>query len=454
MSETKPTARAVPPATPPEGTPRAGRGRPGMGPGRRLVVASAGVLTLLVALGAFGSIVLLAYFDSTRPTVEVPVDRPAGPREPVNVLVLGSDSRAGLSPGEQERVGGPEEVSGQRSDTIILVHLDPRREQAVMVHFPRDLLVEIPGHGEGKINEAFALGGPELIVRTVRRFAGLPIHHYVQIDFVGFRSLVQALGGVRLCVDRPMHDELAGLSIPRAGCHVLNGRQALAFVRARNVEGDLIPDFARIARQQQFIRALTNRLLSVGSLVRLPNLVRLAGENVTTDEELSGTDLLFVADKLREVAARDPGGGRSIDLRVVPSVPQDIDGVSYVVAQQPEARRLFSALEEGRRLGDLGKVQLGTAVSPAVIRVRVLRVEGAPAADGVERLLRRAGFVVLPTEDAPPDLEESVILFRRGGEDRAETVSGYFPHLEDRRGPRRLLRGTDVVVVVAEDYGA
>jgi LCP family protein required for cell wall assembly len=428
--------------------PAGGHRRPQpLGPVRRALLVVAGVLTALLSIAAGGSIVLLNRLDASidRET-GLPVEREE-PKKPINVLVLGSDSRAGLTPEERKKLS-VSPAGGQRSDTIILVTFDPRRGKAVLVHFPRDLRVDIPGHGAARINEAFRLGGPKLTIRTVRQFSGLPIHHYVEVDFSGFQNLVDALGGVQLCVDRPMYDERAGLRIPKAGCYTFDGRRALAFVRARHVEGDLIPDFSRISRQQQFIRALLNKLLSVSSLVRIPQIARLAAGNVTTDEGLSATDILYLADRLRGVASRDPGGSRSVDLRVVPSVPQDIDGVSYVVPQEPQTELLFRALRDGRRLGGLGKVQALTRVSPAVIRVRVLSASSLEAALDVESMLRRAGFIVLARRDAPRRLDGPVILYRARAEDRADTVSGFFPKYPVRVGRPQLFSGEDVIVVV------
>lgn len=455
MSDGKPTAQATRAATserPPggeNGRPRGDRRARRIFFLRQLGFAVAGTLAALLVVAAVASIWVLKYVEAsinTEPGLTVTRETPG---KPVNVLVLGSDSRARLSKKEQVRKGGPEDVEGERSDTIILAHFDPARNKAVLVHFPRDLRVEIPGHGQGKINEAFHLGGPQLMLRTVERFTGLPIHHYVEVDFVGFRRLVDALGGVRMCVNRPMFDELAQLRIPKAGCYRFDGNMALAFVRARHVEGDVIPDFARIARQQQFIRALLNRLLSVNSLVRLPSLIRLATENVTTDEELSGTDILYLGDKLRDLAEQDPTGARTVDLRVVPSLPRDIDGVSYVVAEQPQTRRLFRALETGGRLGDLGTVQVLTNVSPGIIEVWVLDAGAPEEAAEAESLLRRSGFIVRGIREAPPGLHESVILFRSGAEDRAQTVSGFFPKLPQREARARLLAGADVALVIA-----
>lgn len=411
----------------------------------------AGTLAALLAVGAVAGIWLVKYVEQNVTRVDAGTGPPPAPGKPMNVLVLGSDSRARLSEEEQATKGGPEDVEGERSDTIILAHFDPARNKAVLVHFPRDLRVEIPGHGEGKINEAFHLGGPRLMVRTIQRFTGLDIHHYLEVDFVGFERLVNALGRVRICVDRPMFDELAELRIPKAGCYRFDGDTALAFVRARHVEGDIIPDFARIARQQQFIRALLNRLLSVNSLVRLPSLVRLATENVTTDKGLSGAEILFLGGKLRELAQLDPTGARTVDLRVVPSVPRDIDGVSYVIAEQPETRNLFRALDLGRPLRGLGIVQALTDVSPGVIEVWVLDAGAPEAAAEAESRLRRAGFIVLGIRQAPRALDENAILFRARAENRAQTLSGYFPDLPQREARARLLAGADVALVIAPD---
>lgn len=434
------------PTTPAAGVP---------GRGRLFLLAVAGVLSASLFVASVGSIALLRYFDANVPKVDAGTDtRSSEPTAPVNVLVLGSDSRARLTPAEQVSEGSPETVPGERSDTIILGHFDPKRNKAVLVHLPRDLLVNIPGHGFGKLNSAFEMGGPRLMVRTVRQFTGLPIHHYVEIDFVGFRNLVDALGGVRVCVDRAMHDMRARLDLPRAGCYRFDGEKALAFVRARNVEGDIIPDFARIARQQQFIRALFNQLLAVNSLTRIPSLMQLAIDNIITDKDLSSTDILYLGDKLRDVARQDPGGRKSIDLRVVPSVPKDIGGVSYVVAEEPDAERLFRALEQGKRLRKLGTVQVGTEVSPAVIDVWVLDGGSPKAAEAAATLLRRAGFIVLGIREAPTGLRGSAILFRPGADDRALTVSGFFPDLERREARARVLQGADAAVLIGRNGGA
>jgi LCP family protein required for cell wall assembly len=416
-----------------------------------LTVAALGAAVMSTA--AVGGVNVILTIDEGRDQRDVPglsVESDFA-NKPRNVLILGSDTRAGLSEEEQAAFGSPETVSGERSDTIILMHIDPRREKAVMVHFPRDLQVEIPGHGTDKINAAYTYGGPGLVVRTVKEFTGLPIHNYMEVDLAGFERLIDVVGGVRMCVDRPLFDELAGLSIPRAGCYMFDGRTALAFVRARHIEGDLIPDFSRITRQQQFMRAMMNKILSLGSLLD-QEVIEEAARQVTTDTRLSTADLIYLGARLRQLAERDPSGATSLDFRVVPGAPQTQDGISYVIAQQPDADRLFEALAEGTSLGSIGTAPVNTAISPAVIRVRVLSAGLTSEAQEAGGLLRRAGFIVLEQGTAPEGTTESEILYAPGKRDRAQVVGGYFPDLPQEEGSASILGNAEVAVVVGEDF--
>jgi LCP family protein required for cell wall assembly len=417
----------------------------------RSVLAGVAILSALVALAAAGAVVYIRYVAGGLNQTSVNGLVEAVGEDPVNVIVLGSDTREGLTSEEQAAHGSTEDVGGKRSDTLILVHLDPRRQKAVLVHFPRDLRVEIPGRGMDKINLAYNVGGPNLVVETVKRYTGLPIHHYVEVNFVGFREVVDSLGGVRMCVDRPLIDPVSFLNIRKAGCSTFNGKRALAFVRARNVEGDAIPDFSRIARQQQFIRALLNKLLRVGTLVN-PGVARSVAENVTTDAELSATDLLELGNELRSLAAAGPSGATGVDFRTVPSAPEEIGGTAFVVADETKSRRLFERLRLGKPLGSVGAFQVGTEASPATIKVVVLDAGGGERAEQVEAALHRAGFIVLEARDAPLNLRRSEVLFKAGREGLASVVKGFFPALSVRPAPRGILRGAAVAVLVGDDF--
>jgi LCP family protein required for cell wall assembly len=418
---------------------------------RPWALVASGVAAAIVSTSAVWGINLLLQFDQhpTRSVAGLSAESDFASK-PRNVLVLGSDTRAGLTLEEQAQFGSQEDVDGQRSDTIILLHVDPRRDRAVVLHFPRDLRVRIPDHGFDKINAAYELGGPSLVVRTVRAYTGLPIHNYMEIDLAGFQDLVDAVGGVRICIDRPMVDQLAGLNLPRAGCYLLDGARALGFVRARHIAGDIVPDFARIARQQQFMRAMLNRLLSFGNLLD-QQVLQEALSKVTTDEALTGADLVLLGQKLRQLAEEDPSGGESLDFRVVPSVPQEIDGVSYVVAEQADAEELFEGLRGGRPLGMLGLTLAQTLPSPGVITVRVLGSDDAAAE--VARTLRFAGFVVLPVAEPPAGYEESQILYARGAGSRKDRLAGYFAEdLPQTLVDDAVLGEADIAVVVGPDW--
>jgi LCP family protein required for cell wall assembly len=158
-------------------------------------------------------------------------------------------------------IGTEADVSGHRSDTIMILRRDKATGDASLLSIPRDLWVQVPGHdGKRRINSAFN-DGPEVLVQTLQQELGLPINHYVEIDFSGFKSLVDALGGVQVCVDFATRDVNTGLNITEPGCHVLDGVQALAYARSRHYEEfrnakwkeDPGSDFSRVKRQQQFV---------------------------------------------------------------------------------------------------------------------------------------------------------------------------------------------------------
>jgi LCP family protein required for cell wall assembly len=231
-----------------------------------------------------------------------------GPAE--NFLLVGSDSREGVDVGDPENasIGDEAEVSGQRSDTIMIL----RREKnggASLLSLPRDLWVPIAGTDHSaKINSAYN-EGPQRLVRTVTQALGVPIHHYVEVDFNGFTRLVDEIGGVQICVDYPAQDENTGLRL-NPGCQVLDGTQGLAYTRSRHyeefVDGDWrgeeeAPDLARIGRQQQFIRAAVDKLLRRirRNPLRLGDLIGVATDSVRIDGDLDPVD---AANALRAAA--------------------------------------------------------------------------------------------------------------------------------------------------------
>lgn len=257
-------------------------------------------------------------------------------------LVVGSDSRAGLT-SEQRKQLATGNAEGQRTDTMMLLHIPRGGGAPTLVSLPRDSFVPIPGHDPNKLNAAYAFGGPKLLARTVERATGIRIDHYMEIGFASFASAVDAVGGVRICVDHAMRDPKAGLNI-KAGCQVLDSRQALGYVRTRATPR---ADLDRVVRQRQFLGALVDKAVSPGTLLNPFKSIPLA---------LRGTDSLTVAngDHLWHLfrfllAMRSVSGGDGVATTVPIGGTGFEPGAGSVVRwDRPKALALFRALQQDR----------------------------------------------------------------------------------------------------------
>ncbi|MFD7923570.1 LCP family protein [Streptomyces sp. NPDC059740] len=318
---------------------------------RRSRVLIGALATVLAVTGAGGWWVY-ERLDGNLSTVDLAAqlgaDRPPrGAAGGTNLLLLGSDSRAGAN----HEYGG--DVSGARSDTAMVVHLPPDRRRATVVSIPRDTMVHRPqctlpgGKRAGAarsamFNTAYALGGSTCAVRTVEDMSGLRIDHVLDIGFTGFKRLVDALGGVKVTTDEDIHDRWSGLDLP-AGTHRLDGEQALGLVRTRHGVGDG-SDLGRIHLQQRFLAALATQLRSEGLLTHPTRLYRVADaatSALTTDSGLASVgSLLHLAGSL---SALKPG---AVDFRTLPVGPYPTDP-NRVQAVQPQAGDLWTALREG-----------------------------------------------------------------------------------------------------------
>ena len=220
--------------------------------------------------------------------VPVPGTEEEAVGDPFNVLLVGSDSRGDLTEEEQDDLGALA-VDGARADTLIVGHVDPATNQVIMVQFPRDLWVPIAGTGgEGKINEAL-MYGREAVVKTVEDLTGIPINRYIEVNIAGFRDVVDAIGGVEVCVPQEVpFDDNTGFSVTKPGTISFDGDAALRFVRSRGVFAG--GDFDRIANQQKFLAAALDKLTSVGTLLqpqRILKLVGIAEDNLRTNVKLN-----------------------------------------------------------------------------------------------------------------------------------------------------------------------
>lgn len=270
---------------------------------------------------------------------------------PINILLLGSDSRQG----ENSPYGNPEVHSSERADTTILLHISGDRTWAAAVSFPRDTWTLLPecktswgetlGGYDGKFNAAYQIGGPKCTIRLVQGITGIEIDHFAAVDFTGFKNVVDALGGVEICLPEPVSDTASGLSLP-AGANRLDGEQSLSFVRARKQLSDG-SDIARIGRQQQFLHALADQAISSRLLLdpaRLYGVLEAATKSLTTDEKLgSVTALAALALELKAVPSRE------IIFVTVPWYPRG-DGENVLIADEA-AEKIWAALANDSRQG-------------------------------------------------------------------------------------------------------
>ena len=311
-----------------------------------------------------------------------------------NFLIVGIDSAAGLDP-DDPVAASRTEVSTLRSDTMMIVRVDPASTRAALLSLPRDLWVPIPGHGNGRINEAIQLGGPELLVDTIQGYLGIPVNHYAQVDFQGFGRLVDAIDGVQIHFPNPVRDDRSGLSVPEPGCVTLDARNALGFVRSRAyqeyVDGrwrtDPTGDLGRIRRQQQFIIAALERSVDRGlrNPVTLDELIDSALDAVTIDDTLDGNDLLALGRAFRRF---DP---QSLDVHEMPVVDDTVGGAAVLQLLTRQADPIL----------DIFRVRDAAQLSEESVRVRILNGTGTPGeASTASAALRDAGFAIAGTGDA------------------------------------------------------
>jgi LCP family protein required for cell wall assembly len=327
-----------PPGTPPVGAP--GRGGQGGGrrwrfwgqPGRhgRRIALVIGVVVLLLIAGTAGTY----FWVNGKLNRSVALPATTATSAGTNWLIVGSDARDGLTTKQivQDHVGF--DFGTDDSDSLMLLHMGSGRP--VLISIPRDSYVPIPGHGNNKINAALAFGGPQLLVQTVESVTGLKINHYMGIGFGGLVSVVNTIGGVRICLTTAINDSYSGANLS-AGCHNLNGTQALAFVRDRHSFAD--SDLQRIQDQRAFLKALLAKATSPGVYLNpfssFP-FASTAASSIAVDKGTSLYDLLQAA-----FALRNPLTG------TVPIANADLqtsagDSVEW---NQSQALKLFNALQ-------------------------------------------------------------------------------------------------------------
>jgi LCP family protein required for cell wall assembly len=274
-------------------------GRRARRPRLRLVLAFlAGLVVVLLILVIGGYFYLDGKLNRSNVLVSYARQPAAGAGS--NWLITGSDSRQGLTRKQERKYHTGRNVAGQRSDTILLLHIPGNGGPAVLVSLPRDSYVNIPGYGYNKLNAAYSFGGPKLLAETVQNATGLRIEHYMGIGFGGLVNVVNSVGGVTMCFRHSLHDAASGLHL-RKGCQSLDGGQALSFVRTRHQFAS--QDLQREQNQRVFMKALLSKLTSPGVMFNPFAVVPAALGSVGSLSVDSGThlnNLISVAFALRQ----------------------------------------------------------------------------------------------------------------------------------------------------------
>lgn len=363
-----------------------------------------------------------------------------------NVLIVGTDSADGLPDDDPVRIGRD---NGVRTDTIMLLRVDPSSGQASLLSLPRDLYVPIAGtRGSSRINSAIQ-GGPGRLVATVTDALDLPVHHYLEVDFAGFRDLVDAIGGVPVYFPEPVRDRRSGLAVPTAGCITLDAEQALAYARSRAYEVfrdgrwdvDGTGDLGRISRQQDFIRRALHRAFQRGARnpAVLAGLVEAGAGALSLDSELRIADLVTIGQRFRTF---DPEELVTLELPVFDAV---VDGAAVLRIENTRAQPILDVF----RGADPGVV----APDNTVIQV----LNGSTTSGLAEQAatdLRALGFVVPPDntgEANTTDLEVTTVQFLEDAEPRAALLASALavdPLVEETD----FIVGADVALLIGADW--
>ncbi len=412
-----------------------GVARPRRWPRRLLIGVNVFVALCLVATGTtyaylkwrFGQVEKVSLCEVLRNCGE------DDPGQAMNVLLVGSDSRATISAEEAEQFGNEQLVGGARSDTIIVLHVDPRTQRAALMSIPRDLSVVI-SDGENRpptrINSAFSKG-PDVLIATIKDQLGIEIDHYAQVDFNTFRGIVDAIGGVSLYFPSPARDKKSGLNVTDTGCVKMDGNAALAYVRSRNYEYiengrwriDPTADLGRIERQQSFIRRVLGKASKVGrNPVKLNSIISSAVPNVKIDDAFSTKDILRLAKRFHSL---EPD---AVEMLPLPTVGVRERGAAVLKLKQPEAGEIIDRLA-GRTppAAAPGEAAAPPKVLPGTVRVRVLNGTGADGQAGdAAQALSKANFGVAGTGDAPSKSNpQTLIQYGKGQLPKAEFLQAY-----------------------------
>ncbi|MEU0033428.1 LCP family protein [Streptomyces sp. NPDC006333] len=421
------------------------RGRPRRRIGRWIALAAAVLVLGAAAAGGWAYTHLDGNIKGADVADALGDNRPEAAKGGQNILVIGSDSRKGLG----DTYG--KNLTTMQSDTLMLLHTGGDGKWATVVSFPRDSWVQIPACDRGngtrssthhfKINEAFAIGGSTgdtakaaaCTIKTVEANTHVRIDHFMIVDFRGFTGMVDALGGVEVCPEQPIHDKKAHLDL-KAGCQLVRDDKALGYVRARYSVGDG-SDIGRIGRQQEFMQSLATRARSkLYNPSALYGFLNSATKSLTTDPALAGIKPLYsLAGSVKGIPTS------RIAFLTVPNYPRERDvptDKANVTWQYPAAQRLFTALTQDHETtqADLKKATAQLPPAAYTINITVLNGTGTPgAAQTTADRLTALGYRIIATGNAPARVENSTLTYPQGLAEQARALAARLPGLTPAR---------------------
>jgi LCP family protein required for cell wall assembly len=377
---------------------------------------------------------------------------PEGPAEGGNYLIIGSDSRAFVQDATQAQAFGTAAAEGgQRSDTMMVLHIDPATKSNLLVSFPRDLLVNIPGHGRGQINSVFN-AGPQAVIDMMKQDFDVSINHYVEINFEAFIGVVNAVGKIPVYFPYTARDAYSGLNEP-GGCQPLDGNAALAYVRSRHLEylrngqwSNASPraDLDRITRQQDFIRKLASYASAKAGQNPLDalDIANAIVPKLKIDAQLSKDNILRLVRTFRNVDPKQEGALEMVTLPNFASTAQP----GRLEVQQPQADQLLARL---RTFGGSAARAAPARESDTVVSV----LNGSSKAGEAGRTiaaLQVKGFGPGEVGNAPTTAN-TLLRYAPGAAAKAELVARYLGGI-GQLVPDASVSGVDVVLVIGNDW--
>lgn len=411
---------------------------------RRKLTIAALVIVALVLGGAAWAWAFVSNLDRNIHPVDINAlksalgDTPApAPGKPFYMVIMGVDTR----PGEQVA----------RSDTLMVAYVDPTKKRVTTMSIPRDTRVTIPGRGKAKINEAMQLGGPALVIKTVKQFTGLPISHYAYIDFSGFKDVVDAVGGVDIYVPETIKDLQASGNhrtyyYIKKGWQHLDGGHALTFVRARHQFAD--QDFSRMKNQQAFLKALAKQAMMLTNPFKLPGLANAVSRNVKTDLGLS--EITGLALNLRGMDEKN------LQSVTMPGYTKLINGISYVIPDDAGMHEFLVKMKKGEQFVTVvHSAEPSVTIAPSMITLTVRNGAGIPGwAKTVADKLTKDGFKINDTGNMGQYVYGNTMIVYRTEADSAKAI-----FMQDALGVGKLVpsRGMyaftgDLMIIIGKDF--